>query len=166
MNIKEAERIVQQYGGSLAKGTEYKRFRREKWLKTTKENIIAAHKLIISFLYENKSWNQENFDLYMTPLLALDVFQSDEIIDRMINTTIKLDNKQLSFDKNIPEVKEVMDYMLSMRSQRIADNIDDFLNNLYKISPDDKLYHQKVYTLAGIEYSPEKKESFWDVFKF
>lgn len=43
-------------------------------------------------------------------------------------------------------------------------DLTDFITQVEQFTKADPLYWQRVYTLAGLEYLPTKKRSFWDLF--
>lgn len=43
--------------------------------------------------------------------------------------------------------------------------LETFIDEVQALDPDDHLFYQRVFTIAGVEYSPEKK-TFWDFLTF
>jgi len=81
----------------------------------------------------------------------LDSFVPDEKADR-INNNRTLGNEEYAY------------FATHMISTEIRIEMDDFIVQARRLGPDDPLYHQRVYTLIGLEYSPTIEKSYLDAF--
>lgn len=164
MNLKEAEKIVQSYGTALAHGTEGVA-RYESWLPQSKETIIKAFKLYLSFLIEFDSLTKRNYDELLVSASGLSSFIEDDKAKKINNTVRLYKEKDPSQRPSDEDMEEFMNFSKQMVSLTIQQELQDFIDEVGRLDKEDQLFHQRVYTLIGLEYSPEKKQSFWNIFK-
>lgn len=147
---KLAEEIIRQYADAMVRsGEEEGTTRRESYLPCSKEKIKQACKLTLAFLIEHNSLNQQYTNELLSTIMYLDSFVPDDKAER-INSNRSLKNK------------EYADYCTSMISSEIRFEMDEFIEQVEALDSIDPLFHQKVYTLIGLEYSPAVKKKHWD----
>lgn len=163
MTIYDAEKIVNKYGAALTVKPEVGLFRKLSLLPTSKENVIKAFKLQIAFLIEYKSWNDETKDTLITPLFFLAHFREDKEVERFIKTDKLIREKKISLDDKI-----AIEYNNAEReivSESLNIKLDGFIEQVNNMDTKDALYHQRVYTLIGLEYSPKVEKAYDDICK-
>lgn len=165
MKLQEAEKIVQSYGGALVLGTEGEIARYESWLPQPKETIIKAVKLWLSFLIQNDSLTKQYFDKLVCPVMSLDTFVEDNKAQK-INNTVRLYKKKDSSQRpSANDMEELGEFIkLNFGGVAILHDLQDFVEEVGKLDKVDQLFHQRVYTLIGLEYTPEKRKAFYEPF--
>ena len=165
MTLNEAENIVQKYGAALARGTDGGIARREAWLPRPKSDIIKAFKLVIGFLIEYKSLTEKNYNELIVPLSALNSFVNDQMFNK-INSVHKLIREGKIDSITQEDQNEFQEFVATMMGKETSEEVKLFIEKVQDFDTDDPLFHQRLYTEIGLEFSPTKKKSFWDIFKF
>ncbi|WP_339823456.1 hypothetical protein NST45_18470 [Paenibacillus sp. FSL R7-0163] len=154
MDLEQAEKIVNEYGAALASGKEGEMARKISLLPCDKETIVKAYKLFIAHLIEYKSLEEKTKDALIVSLSGIGSFISDEnAMD--FNRSIKL-YKSGMYDEYVSS-EEYSNFMKNMVNIDLMEEIEQFISDVSDLDEEDSLYHQRVYTLAGIEYVPEKQ---------
>jgi hypothetical protein len=151
---KKAEKIVQQYGAALARGVPKGHIARyESYLPCSKEKIKQAFKLVLAYQVEHRSLTKDTGNLLIGAVSHLNAFVPDEKADR-INA-----NKLLIGDE------ESSQFMHDMAGVEIWAEMDEFVAAVQALDSEDDLFHQRVYTLIGLEYSERIEKAYWDIFR-
>ena len=152
---KQAEKIVQQYGAALARGCPEGHIARpETFLPCPKEKIKQAFKLVLAFEVEHKSLTQENAGQLLGAIMYLDSFVPDDKADRI----------NQGAGSPLQPNTEYWDFTSTMVSIEIRREMDEFIEQVQDLDADDPLFHQRIYTLIGLPYSPRIEKSYWDIF--
>ena len=150
---KAANEIVRQYGEALARGCPDDGVARyASYLPCTREEIIQAFKLVLAFEIEHKSLTQKNYDLLVPAIMYLDSFVADDRADRINRGGRDFENK------------EYWEFIPTMASAEIREEIDNFLTQVEAMDSEDTLFHQRVYTLIGLPYSPDIEKKYWNIY--
>jgi hypothetical protein len=158
MNLEKARAIVEKYGAALAK--EEAPLRRESLLPSDKNTIIKATKLFIAYLIEFHGLTEDSEQSLISSIGYITAFVPDREAIEVNHVLESFTSGQIpSGDPRVgAAVKKATD---AMYSSELADDIQRFIYEVHQLDREDPLYHQRIYTLAGIEYSLEKKRSFW-----
>lgn len=150
---KTAETIVQQYGAALAQGCPDGGIARyESYLPCSKEKIKQAFKLFLAYKIEYKSLTKEPTETLLGAISALNAFVSEEKANRINNSKPSLENE------------EYWEFTKAMFGLDVREEMDQFIIEIQGFDPDDPLFHQRVYTLIGLQYSPTIEKSYTDLF--
>ena len=149
----EAETIVQQYGAALARGTPTERgiARYESYLPCSKERIKQATKVFLAFKIEYHSLEKEFTETLLGAVSHLNAFVPEETANR-INSS-----------KHTLEDEEYWQFSRAMFGMDIREEMDNFILDVQALDRDDPLFHQRVFTLAGIPYSPKIEKGYTDI---
>jgi hypothetical protein len=157
MTLQEAIATIKKYGSSFENSNNEGIARCESWLPCSKHSIILAFKLLFAHLIEHQQLSQQRFDELIVPLMAIDSFVDEQ-------QAIEIDgiHKRLEADQvTSGELEKYTLYMKkSLSSKETVDHMIDYVNLVLKLDPTDSLYHQKICTYAGVEYSEEVRNSF------
>lgn len=155
MTPERAEEIVCQYGAALANiGSEKGIAKCESNLPCPRDQIKNAFKLVLAFLIEHESLTQAAKEQLLVPLTYLHWFVPDAQAKR-INT----------HHLNTTRDEEYRRFRSALFDREIVREMEQFINEVHRLDLDDPLFHQRVYTMIGLEYSPSKKRSFWDLLR-
>jgi hypothetical protein len=150
---KQAEEIVQQYGAALAKGCREGGIARyESYLPCSKAKIKQAVKLFLAWQIEHKSLLKEPTETLLGAVAALNSFLPDDQADRVNQS------------RRTPDDPEFWDAMKNVVSFEIREEMDEFIAEVQKWDTNDPLFHQRVYTLIGLEYSSAIEKGYRDFF--
>jgi hypothetical protein len=154
MTPTEAETIVQQYGAALARGTPIESgiARYESYLPCSKERIKQAFKIFLAFQIEYQSLGKESTENLLGALSGLNAFVPAETADRINNSGHSLEDK------------EYWEFTQAMFGLDIRQEMDDFIGEVRGLDKDDPLFHQRVFTLAGLPYSPKVEKGYIETF--
>jgi hypothetical protein len=147
---KQAERIVQRYGAALARGCPDGGIARyESYLPCSKGKIKQAVKLVLAFQIEYSSLEKEPTENLLQAISCLNSFVPEE--------------KANQINKGDHGVHNTLywDFIKTMVSLEIREEIDNFIQQVRQLDQDDPLFHQRVYTLIGLEYSPSIEKDFY-----
>jgi hypothetical protein len=158
MKLSKAREIVNLYGGALSKLKDGEISRKVSLLPTDKETIIKATKLFVAYLIEFESLDKQAEDALIVSLSGIGTFVPDDRAMK-INEAVKLIRSGVT--EHEEEKKIFGEFITEMDGTNIIQDVEEFINSVYALNREDPLFHQRVYTLAGIEYSPSKKKSFW-----
>lgn len=158
MKLDKAREIVNKYGAALAK--EEAVLRRESLLPADKETIIKATKLFLAYLIEYDSLTEDAEQSMIVSIGGLGSFVPDkEAI--AVNKVLKA-FKAGEIPSGDPRIAAATSKITStMINPELMNEVQNFIFDVRQLDREDTLFHQRIYTLAGIEYSPEKKKSFW-----
>lgn len=158
MKLDKARKIINKYGAALA--TEEAILRRESLLPCDKDTIVKAAKLFLAYLIEYDTLNEDTEQSMITSIAGIGSFVPDKeaievnkVLHSMRAGEIPSDDPRIA-----PAMQKVTSKMISLE---LMSEIQNFILEVRLLDRFDPLYHQRIYTLAGIEYSPEKKRSFW-----
>ncbi|GGF76707.1 hypothetical protein GCM10010912_22270 [Paenibacillus albidus] len=154
MNLEQAEKIVNAYGAALASGKDGEMARKMSILPCDKETIIKAYKLFIAHLIEYRSFDEKTKDGFIVSLSGIGSFIEDENADNF-NRSIK--QYKTGMNKEYVTSEEYRNFMSNIVDVNLMEEIEQFISDVSELDEEDSLYHQRVYTLAGIEYVPEKQ---------
>jgi hypothetical protein len=157
MTLQEAITTIKKYGNAFEYPKNEGIARCESWLPCPKHSIILAFKLLFAHLIEHQQLSQKRFDELIVPLMAIDSFVDDQQA-----TEIDQIHKRLEADQvTSGDLEKYTLYMKkSFSSKETVNDIIDYVNLVLKLDPADSLYHQKICTYAGVEYSDEIRNSF------
>lgn len=157
MTLQEAITTIKKYGSAFENPNNDGIARCESWLPCSKNSIVLAFKLLFAHLIEHQQLSQERFDELIVPLMAIDSFVDDQQAIEIDEIHKRLEADQLTSG----ELEKYTLYMKkSFSSKETVDHMIDYVNLVLKLDPADSLYHQKICTYAGIEYSEEIQKSF------
>lgn len=157
MTLQEAITTIKKYGSAFENQNKEGIARYESWLPCPKQNIILAFKLLFAHLIEHQQLSQKRFDELIVPLMAIDSFVDDQQGNEIDRIHKRLEADQITSG----ELEKYTSYMKrSFSSKETVDHMIDYVNLVLKLDPTDSLYHQKICTYAGIEYSDEIQNSF------
>jgi len=89
--------------------------------------------------------------------MAIDSFVDDKQANEIDRIHKRLEADQITSG----ELEQYTSYMKkSFSSKETVDHMIDYVNLVLKLDPTDCLYHQKICTYAGVEYSDEIQNSF------
>lgn len=149
---KLAAEIIEQYADAMARGTPDGGIARyESYLPCSKDRIKQACKLSLAFLIEHHSLKQEYVRLLLSTIAGLSSFVPDEKAKR-INAN------------RTPANEEYRQFSDSMIGREIRREMDEFIEQVEAMDTCDPLFHQRVYTLIGLEYFPSVKQKFSDAY--
>jgi hypothetical protein len=168
MTLNDAEKIVQEYRSTLARErlndgpASY-----ASWLAHSPETIIQAMKLWLAREIQSGSLTEELRNLVGSAASRIPYFIEDEEARRL--NTIQSDFSPAKRAGLSPEefmtrslaLVEVHDWTgtAMFAGTSLRGELSDFIATVEEFDPSDHLYWQRVYTLAGIEYSVAKKRS-------
>ena len=166
LSLQRAEQIIEQYADALARdipGGGIARF--ESWLPCQPETVAQAIKIVCALEIQSKTLTQEVRDGFGTAISSLSSFVPDEMAQR-INATRNLSAQEKFEQRNSSAFRELDDFRdRAQEGLRLRLDLDNFINQVAQIDPNDPLYYQRAYTLAGVEYlAPKKKRRFWEIF--
>jgi hypothetical protein len=148
---KAAEQIVRQYGGALARGgPEGSIARYESYLPCSKEKIKQSFKLMLAYEVEHRSLTNETANLLIGSVAHLNAFVPDEKADRINANKLRIGDKECSR------------HLHDMWGVEIRAEMDVFIAAVQALDRDDGLFHQRVYTLIGLEYSKRIEKAYFD----
>jgi ribosomal protein L16 Arg81 hydroxylase len=157
MTLQEAIITIKKYGSAFENPNNEGIARYESWLPCSKDSIILAFKLLFAHLIEHQQLSQQRFDELIVPLMAIDSFVDDQQASEIDRIHKRLEVNQVTSE----ELETYTLYMKkSFSSKETVDHMIDYVNLVLKLDPTDSLYHQKICTYAGIEYSDEIRNSF------
>jgi hypothetical protein len=152
MMPKDAERIVQQYGAALARGCPDGGIARyASFLQNSDDEIKQATKLFLACRIEHKALTKEIAENILGAVSALHSFVPDDQADRI--NEIHRNRESCGND-------ELWVFIRNMVSLEIREEMDNFISQVQPLNTDDSLFHQRVYTLAGLEYGPEVEKGY------
>ncbi len=176
MTLQDAEKIVQEYGSVLANegatdGPDGPASYASR-LPHSQERIIQAMKLWLAHDIQKRSLTQEFRNMIGTAASRLPFFIEDEEA-RHLNTTSRsfspAERAGLATEAFIARAKAAGEVHEWAQNAHVAGSmlwgeLSDFIAAVEQFDPADSLFWQRVYTLAGLEYSPTRKRSFLDLF--
>ena len=156
MMPKDAERIVQQYGAALARGYPDRGIARyASYLSHSRDEIKQASKLFLACRIEHDSLTNEVAENLLGAVMFLDSFVPDAQADRINQihrTTQSLENEEYST------------FISNMLNMEIREEMDEFIVEVEALDPNDPLFHQRIYTLAGLEYGPSVENGYFELY--
>jgi len=135
MTGEEAEKIVQDYGGAIAKGTDGNVVRRKIWLPYSKATIKQAYfEYISAIILELHGLPKDIGTKLVLTYSMLNTFIDDESADELIAIEKLMDNVEL-FKQN-PQYKELskkyFDYVTeTMHDGQLYDEINEYIGECY-----------------------------------
>jgi hypothetical protein len=173
MTLQEAEKIVQEYGSVLAgeSATDGPASSASR-LPHSPERIMQAMKLWLAHDIQKRSLTQELRNEIATAASRLPCFVEDKEA-RLLNATSQsfspAARASLATEEFIARAKafgDVHEWTTNthVEGASLRAELSDFIAAVEQFDWTDSLYWQRVYTLVGLEYSPAKKRSFWDLF--
>jgi hypothetical protein len=173
MTLQDAEKIVQEFGSTLASESATDRpASYSSHLPHSPERIVQAMKLWLALAIHNGSLTHEFRNEIGTVASRLPFFIKDEEA-RLLNTTSRSFSPEervgLStedFMTRATAVREVHRWTMNahIAGSSLRGELSDFIAAVEQFDPADSLFWQRVYTLAGLEYPPTRKRSFLDLF--
>ncbi|MDP2892700.1 MAG: hypothetical protein Q8O09_06150 [Bacillota bacterium] len=160
MDIDDAGKIIFAYGGALQVKPEYGLFRKSSLLPCSKDDILKAAKLLIALKIEVRQWNDEWRDSMEGALCFLPNFHDDKEVDYINRISrIWFEGKIKKDDLQFTNWKKRMDELFKeskeFQEKIIDKELDNFIRDVENLDRKDYLYHQRIYTLIGLEYSPQ-----------
>jgi hypothetical protein len=150
---KAAEEIVKQYGAALARGCPDGGIARyDSYLPCSKEKIKQAYKLALAYQIEHESLTKETAELLLGAVTTLNAFVPEEKANRINNNKHSIGND------------ECWEFMRNMSGLEIWSEMNEFIADVQVLDRQDHLFHQRVHTLIGLEYSPGIEKRYWDDF--
>jgi hypothetical protein len=144
---KVAQEILRQFAEVLAEGTpEGEIARYESNLPCSKERIKQACKVVLAYLIEYDAISQDYATNLLSMVLHIGSFEPDDKAKRI--NTLKA-NGEPNWWKDFNQID------VATRTE-----LDEFIEQVEALDSTDPLFHQHVYSLIGIEYSPRLKRSF------
>lgn len=173
MTLQDAEKIVREYGSVLTKesAADGHAFC-VSHLPVSHQRIVQAMKLWLAHDIKNNSLTHAFRNEVESAASRLPYFIDDEEacrINMMCRRSSQKESNDLSTEEFIARAKaDVVMHEWMMQAQirglSLRSDLSDFIARVEKFEPADSLYWQRVYTLAGLEYSSKIKRSFWDFF--
>jgi hypothetical protein len=173
MTLQAAEKIVQEFGSVLASdnATDGPASSVSR-LPCSPERILQAMKLWLAHDIQNRSLTEVFRNEIGTAASRLPYFIEDEEARRLNATSRSFsptERAPVTTEDFIDRAKAVGDMHEWTTTAQIAGwslrgELSDFIATVEEFDPEDPLYWQRVYTLVGLEYSPTRKRSLWDLF--
>lgn len=170
MTLQDAEKIARNFGGVLARKKATDGLAScASLLPDSPERIVQAMKLWLALEIQKRSLTEEFRNEIGTVASRLPYFIKDDEARRLNSSALPKNTADLSTDDYAAKVNVYMEAQRWATSANIAglavrSDLSNFIAAVEQFDPDDSLYWQRVYTLAGLEYSPSKKRSFFDLF--
>ena len=150
---KLADEIIREYGAALENGLSgYGTAIRESSLPCPKEKLKQAFKLTLAFRIYYDSLKEEDRSNLVSGLMSLGHFVPDAQADLVNDGTRTLGD---------PIFNEFVDYQTGT-SLAIYEEMNAFVSEVKAFEEFDPLFHQRVCTLIGLEYSQSIKRAFTD----
>jgi hypothetical protein len=135
MDKFEAEKVVQDYGGAIGRGTDGRVVRRASWLPYSKGKIKQAYYIYLEALINDTgSLPADIGNNLVTTYSLMNMFVDDEKADRLLKIERAFDAKKPDVSK--PEEKlsfqEYADYCQKMMDGELFDEINNFIGECYK----------------------------------
>ena len=171
MTLRDAERIVQEFGSVLAsESTTDAPASHASRLPHSPERIVQAMKLWLAHDIQRRSLTQEFRNEIGTAASRLPFFIEDDEARHLNMTSYKFSpaaRAGLAPEDFIARSKaagEVHDWTIAahIAGSSLRGQLSDFIAAVEQFDPADSIFWQRVYTLAGLEYSPMRKRSFLD----
>jgi hypothetical protein len=158
LEVPKALEIVNHYGAAIA--SEEVAVRRLSLLPSNKETIVKAFKISTAYRIEFDTLTDELENALTASLGHLSAFIPDEEANEANATLKAVKEKKIATDD--PKVQKALNLLTQvMYDPELADEFKHFINVVRSLDRDDPLFRQRVYTLAGVEYPPPRKKSFW-----
>ena len=171
MTLQDAERIVQEFGSTLSSesATDGPASCASR-LPHSPDNIIQAMKLWLAHYIQNHSLTQGFRNELGTAACRLPYFVKDEEARRLNTTNCSFSPAQRTelttedFMARAKAVGAVHEWTTNAQiaGSSLRSELSDFVATVEQFDPEDPLFWQRVYTLAGLEYPPARKRSFWN----
>lgn len=154
MNLVQAEKVVNDYGAALASGNEGEFARKISSLPANKDTIIKAYKLFIAHYIEYDILTEEIGNQLVLALCGINIFVTDSEA-QTINSSASL--RKVGVPADDPRIRNSVQFMMKNGYDGVLfDEINEFIGQVQDLNKEDPLYHQRIYTLAGVEYIPEE----------
>ncbi|HSS21663.1 MAG TPA: hypothetical protein VLL54_16440 [Pyrinomonadaceae bacterium] len=148
---KLAEEIVQHYGAALEHGLSDGRTAiPESLLPCSKERIKQAFKLALAFQIDYDSLKEEDRSTLVAGLMYLGQFVPDAQANLINEGPRTLANVNYN---------EFQDLQINAALE-VKEEMDSFVAQITALDKFDPLFHQKTYSLIGLEYSDSVKQDF------
>ncbi len=146
MTLSQAAEIIQSYGDALqspppgpAGPAKFASL-----LPCSHQKIKQAAMVRLADAYDQNRLQREFIDAVRCALMFLHHFIPD---DKAVAVNSQTDAAARS------------EFMSEMTNYSVLDDIDDFVRKLTTLDRDEPLFWQRVYTLIGLEYNPDKLEA-------
>jgi len=136
MNKYEAEKIINNYGAAISKGTDGDIVRRISWLPCSKARIKQAYFVYIEALITEHGGLPEKIGTSLTITYSmLNSFLDEETADELIKIEKLI--KEDILDENKPKDKEIIDKYINcalkqIRDDNLFDEINEFIADRHK----------------------------------
>ena len=173
MTLNDAQKIVQEYGSVLeAEKPDGGPACYASHLPSSPERIMQAMKLWLAHDIQKRSLTQEFQSMVGGAASRLSYYIRDEEADRLNAVSSDFSPQKRvglspeQFMERAKAIGEVHEWTTTAQIAGISlsRELSDFVAAVELFDPSDQLYWQRVYTLAGVEYSVTKKHSFWNWF--
>jgi hypothetical protein len=174
MTLEDADQIVRQYALVLERGrpdggpADY-----ESRLPHPRDRIMQAMKLVLAHSVEDHSLTEELRNQICTAAGYLPFFVEDAEARRINAIRRKYEEARKRQDLPAREFialaetdgethefwSRAFEGGASLRGE-----LNEFVKAVAQLDPEDPIYRQRVHALAGVEYSPAKRRSFWGRF--
>lgn len=136
MTPQEAEKIVQDYGGAIAKGTDGKVVRRKSWLPYSKATIKQAYFAYIpAIILQLKTLPKDIGNNLVMTYSMMNTFIDEQLANELIGIENLMADTE-TFKQN-PEnkilSKKYFDYVTTtMHDENLYDEINEYIGECYK----------------------------------
>lgn len=152
MSPYDADNIVQQFAAVLAVEPKYGEIARPaSILPGSRRTIVSATKLLLGYLYRQRRLDESISSSLTVACMSLGQFCDDQLAASI--------NRASILRERTPELSS---FRRGMVDTSIRFELQSFLDSVVELPASDPLWVQRLYTLAGLEYSPEYKDAFDD----
>jgi hypothetical protein len=170
MTLKEAEKIVAEYGSVLEikNPNEGPAFCKSRLLHSPTE-IMQAMKLLLAYNIQRGSFTEDFRNMIATGAMFLPYFIDDMEVRRLntiknnFSSANRVGLSTRDFMERDKASEEVHDWSFNALATGagLRRELADFITAVELFDQNDPLYWQRVYTLAGLDYPPATKQSSW-----
>jgi hypothetical protein len=166
MTLKDAEKIVREYGLALARECDGTAFCASR-LPDSPERIIQAMKLWLAHDIQNRSLTKNFRCMIGAVATRLPFFVEDEEARRLNSINQKsspVEHAAPTTPNFVPPPKPVRALRewttnAGITGSTLRRDLDDFITIVEKFDPADSRYWQRVYALTGLEFPARKRRS-------
>jgi hypothetical protein len=171
MTLKDAEKIVQEFGAVLAEeNPDDGPALYESSLRNPRDTIVQAMKLWLAYEIKNRSLTEEFRNMIGTAAHRLPFYIEDNEARRLnegrrgFSPAERIGLSEEDFDAREKAAGEAHEWALKAATAGLGLRLElrHLVAAVEKLDPADSLFWQRVYTLAALEYSPIRECSFGD----